>query len=237
MKPLIGVLTEITNERTVSAQYLYTKPIESAGGIPIVIPFTLNSELISKYAELCDGFFFSGGADIDPLYYGEEAIHECGEIQPYRDSVEFLMFNEAFKLKKPILAVCRGAQLVNVALGGALYQDIHSEFKTTITHRQIEPKLAHSHEVDIMPGTPLYELFGQSRARVNSFHHQAVKFIGKDLSVMAMADDGLIEAFYYVGDGYLRAYQWHPERLYDQDNYNKRVFEDFIRECKKESEK
>ena len=233
MKPLVGILADVNNERTVSVFYPYTAAIERAGGIPIIIPFSLKSDLINSYAELCDGFFFTGGADIDPLYYGEEAVAECGELHPYRDSLEFLMFDEAMRKRKPVLAICRGAELVNVALGGTLYQDIHSEVDTTVTHRQIEPTFAHSHEVNIIPDTPLAELFHAGRVKVNSFHHQATKIIGRDLLPMATADDGIVEALYYTGDNYLRAYQWHPERLFDADNYNRKIIEDFILACKK----
>lgn len=232
MKPVIGILADVDNERTVSVFYPYTSAIEKAGGLPLIIPFSIKEESINEYVELCDGFFFTGGVDIDPLYYGEEAIPECGELHPYRDSLEFSVFDEAMRRRKPILAVCRGAELVNVALGGTLYQDIHSEVDTTVTHRQIEPTFAHSHEVNVIPGTPLAELFSAERVRVNSFHHQATRVIGRDLRTMAVADDGIVEALYYTGDNYLRAFQWHPERLYDVDSYNKKIFEDFILACK-----
>lgn len=232
MKPLIGILSSVDNEQSTSVMARYASVIERSGGLPILIPFTLNGEQHRAYTEVCDGFFFTGGADIDPLYYGEEASADCGEIQPYRDSLEFSMLDEVLRAKKPILAVCRGAQLVNVAFGGTLYQDIHNEYKTDISHRQAEPLLSHSHEVEISEGTPLKELFGENRVRVNSFHHQAVKTLGAGLCAMALADDGLIEAFYLIGKSYLRAYQWHPERLYDKDGYNKKIFDDFIAACR-----
>ena len=231
MKPIIGILADIDNERTVSALYPYTHSIERSGGLPMIIPFTIRSDSIEEYVNLCDGFLFTGGADIDPLYYGEEAIPECGDLQPYRDSLEFLIFGEALRLGKPIMAICRGAELVNVAMGGTLYQDIPAEFRTDIKHRQAEPKFSHSHKVNIVPETPLSSIIGAERIRVNSFHHQGIRILGKHLIPMAKADDGLVEAFCYDGESYLRAYQWHPERLYDADNYNKKLFDDFLSVC------
>ena len=233
MKPIIGILAEIDNERTVSVLYPYTSAIEKSGGLPLIIPFTIKSDIIDEYTALLDGFLFTGGTDIDPLYYGEEAIPECGELHPYRDSLEFLVFGEAMRLGKPIMAICRGAELVNVALGGTLYQDIGSEYETSIAHRQTEPKFSHSHKINVVEGTPLSDLFPEARVKVNSFHHQAIRALGHGLKPMAVADDGIVEAMYYLGDNYLRAYQWHPERLYGADNYNKKLFDDFILACEK----
>lgn len=237
MKPIIGVLTSVDNERTTSAVSLYVEPIERSGGIPIVLPFTLNSSTHKKYAELCDGFFFSGGADIDPLYYGEEASAYCGELEPYRDSHEFSMLDDVLRLKKPILAICRGIQLINVGLGGTLYQDIPSELNTPISHRQKEPKLSHSHHINVLADTPLSDIFGEGEILVNSFHHQAIKSLGKGLSPMAFAEDGIIEAVYLKDYPYLRGYQWHSERLYDSDSYNRKLLDDFICACKELSVK
>lgn len=236
MKPVIGILSDINNERVASALYPYTLSIERSGGIPVIIPFTIKSEMICEYVNLCCGFLFTGGADIDPLYYGEEAVHECGELQPYRDSLEFLIFNEAMRQGKPIMGICRGAELVNVALGGTLYQDIESEIETHIAHRQTEPKFSHSHKVNVLHETPLSRIADSERIRVNSFHHQAIRILAKDLIPMAIAEDGIIEAVYYSGESYLRAYQWHPERLYDADKLNRLLFEDFINACKERKE-
>ena len=149
----------------------------------------------------------------------------------YRDELEFKVFQRAIDTSKPILAICRGAQLVNVALDGTLYQDIPSELHTRISHRQSEPKFSPSHDVRIIVDTPLYEMMKTEQIKANSFHHQAIKTLGKGLEVMALADDGIVEAFYSTGEQYLRAYQWHPERLYETDIYNRRIFDDFIESC------
>lgn len=129
------------------------------------------------------------------------------------------------------MAICRGAQLVNVALGGTLYQDIPTEIISNIPHRQTEPKDSHSHEICVFENTPLRNLVMSERIKVNSFHHQALKLLGNGLSVMATADDGVIEAVYSTEHPYLLAYQWHPERLFDADNLNRVLFTDFIDAC------
>lgn len=136
------------------------------------------------------------------------------------------------KTSKPILAICRGAQLVNVALGGTLYQDIPSEVPTKILHKQSEPDFSPSHDVKIMNNTPLYEMMRTEQIKGNSFHHQAIKALGKGLEIMAIAEDGIIEGVYSSGKQYVRAYQWHPERLFDTDAQSRMIFEDFIHACK-----
>ena len=124
-------------------------------------------------------------------------------------------------------------QLINIALGGTLYQDISSEKKNSISHRQHQPKFSPSHKVNIVSNTPLHRLVGKKYITANSFHHQGINILGKKLSAMAMTDDGLIEAICFEGKRYIRAYQWHPERLYVMDSMNKLLFDDFIEACNK----
>lgn len=231
MRPLIGMLVEIDNELSAKVLNTYVHAIERTGGIPIPFPYVDEDETVDRLIDSCDGFLFTGGVDIDPVRYGEEAGEYIGDIQRHRDEFEFNVFQRVIKTSKPILAICRGAQLVNVALGGTLYQDIPSEVQTKISHRQSEPKFSFSHDVRIMPDTPLYEMMGTEQIHANSFHHQAIKALGKGLEVMAIAEDGIIEAVYLPGERYVRAYQWHPERLVDADTHNRMIFEDFIHAC------
>lgn len=232
MRPIIGVLAEVDDECSTKVKSPYIRAMEACGATPILLPYVDDGEVVARFAELCDGFFFTGGADIDPKRYGEEARENIGNIRPYRDQFEFHIFQKVIKTAKPILAVCRGAQLVNVALGGTLYQDIPSEVHTPISHKQSEPKNAPSHEVQILADTPLHALVGAERMQANSFHHQAIKALGKGLEIMAVAQDGIIEAVYALGERYIRAYQWHPERLFEIDTQNRLIFEDFICACK-----
>lgn len=233
MKPLIAILGPVDDERSVNLLNTYSAAIESSGGAPVLIPYTESEELISHYVKVCDGVLFSGGCDIEPKRFGEETKATCGNIQKNRDALEFFFFKKAFEEKKPIMAICRGIQVINVALGGTLYQDIPTEIPSEIPHRQKEPRSMPSHEVKILSDTPLMELIGKERMTANSFHHQAIKALGEGLEVMALADDGIIEAVYYNGENYILGYQWHPERLCAIDEDNKALFDDFLSVCRK----
>ena len=231
--PIIAILSQVDNEKNTKLASSYTEAIENAGGIPIIFPYSENEETIDKLVKICDGFLFSGGADIEPELYGEKKSAFCDASQSYRDKLELCVFRKAFAAGKPIMGICRGIQLINVALGGTLYQDIPSEYKTEVTHRQTEAQNMPSHSVAIEEGTPLSIIAGGNMA-ANSFHHQALKHLGDGLAVMATADDGLIEAVYHTEYPYLRAYQWHPERLWKINRENKMLFDDFIEATEKQ---
>jgi putative glutamine amidotransferase len=231
MKPIIAILGAVDDDKTVTLQNTYTRAIEAAGGLPLIIPYTENEESIAEYVKICDGFLFSGGCDIEPRKFGEDTLPECGKIQLYRDYIELEIFKRAFDEKKPIMGICRGIQLINVALGGTLYQNIPTQISTDIPHRQTEAKNQPSHSVKIFSDTPLMELISKERMTANSFHHQSIKSLGEGLEVMALADDGIIEAIYRNGENYILGYQWHPERLFDTDADNKALFDDFISAC------
>ena len=233
INPTIGLLCDIDNDKVTSLFNTYVSAIVHTGGVPIMLPYVKDSDVMDRYIRLCDGFVFTGGVDVDPAHYGEDKSEFCGEIQPFRDELEFAMFPKIFSSNKPILAICRGAQFVNAALGGTLYQDIPSEYETGILHRQTEGKNEFSHDVVIKKDTPLHELVGSLRMKANSFHHQAIKKAGHDLVPMAYADDGIIEALYHTEHVYLRAYQWHPERLFEKSQDNNAIFSDFIGACHK----
>lgn len=231
MAHIIGILAEVDSDFNTRVQPPYIKAIELAGGLPVLLPYVSDEETIESFISICDGFFFTGGADVDPKRYGEQPKSTCGDIQYNRDTLEFKVFEKVINTSKPILAICRGAQLVNVALGGTLYQDIPTEIDTSISHRQTEPKFSPSHDVSVIENTPLYTLVGVERIKGNSFHHQSIKTLGKGLEIMALASDGVVEAAYLSGERYLRAYQWHPERLCASDKHNRLIFDDFIKAC------
>lgn len=233
MKPIIGMLAEVDDERLTHVRPAYVHAIEAAGGLPLLLPYIEDAEAVADFVALCDGFFFTGGMDVDPARYGEKIKPTCGTIQRYRDDLEFRVLGEVLKTDKPILAICRGAQLVNIAFGGTLYQDLPSEYDTSVLHRQRESDFAPSHPILVERGTPLFELVGKATMMGNSFHHQAIKTLGEGLEVMARAEDGMIEAVWATRARYLRAYQWHPERLYDLDADNRTVFAEFISEARK----
>ena len=231
-RALIGITVDIEDDRFLSTPAAYMTAVERAGGVPLILPFCEDEETIKHYVELCDGFLFSGGNDIDPARYGEERSQNCGELALLRDDLEFRLLDEIMKTNKPILAICRGMQFINVAFGGTLIQDIHTEISTDISHRQIEPKFDFSHSVNVIEGTPLYDMVGCGRIPANSFHHQAVKRMAEGFELMAVADDGIAEAMYFKGERYIRAYQWHPERLFEIDGNARVIFSDFIKMCR-----
>ncbi len=210
--PLIGILPNMLDGGISSVGMSYTQAIEAAGGMPILLPYTTDGALLSRFAALCDGFLFTGGVDIHPARFGERISPACGQITPPRDEVELAAFRYVYPTGKPILGICRGCQLLNVALGGTVVQDIPSAVGSAVAHQRARASdPAPSHRVEILESTPLRELFGAS-AVVSSYHHQAIGRLGAGLEVMATAADGVIEAAFAPAHPFLWAIQWHPER-------------------------
>jgi len=231
--PIIGIIASAKDVADVTAPAPYVAAIEAAGGVPVILPCGADFDIYCRFVELCDGFMFTGGCDIHPARYGEDILPECGNIQEHRDVIELAFFEKAIKTDKPIIAICRGIQMVNVALGGTLYQDIPSQIHTALTHSQTEGRFEPSHSVTVVENTPLAAMTGGKTSMVaNSFHHQAIKALGRGLAVMAYADDGVIEAVYLPNKPYFRAYQWHPERLQAIDADNLAIFSEFIKACR-----
>ena len=230
MSKIIGILPSVDKNKNSTALYHYVCSIEQAGGTPIVLPYCETDSVLDDFVRLCDGFCFAGGSDIDPARYGEVKKETCGDIIEPRDDFDFRAFEKILKTGKPILGICRGAQLINVALGGTLYQDIPSEINTAINHRQTEADEVATHEVHIAEDSPLYKILGQTRIGVNSFHHQGAKKLGDGLISIAHSEDGVYEAYYLPSHRYLLAIQWHPERLYDE--FSGKIFKDFVSKCK-----
>ncbi len=184
------------------------------GVMPILIPDLPGDRLI-PYLEQMDGFVFQGGADIAPGTYGATPI-ENGRWpgDPHRDRYELTLMDWAFRNRKPVLAICRGFQLMNVFFGGTLYQDLNLETSSPVEHRNAETYDRVNHAVVCPEGSLLGRIYGVQGFRVNSVHHQGVKTLGKHLKVDAHCpDDGLIEAFHYEGPEPVsfQGVQWHPE--------------------------
>lgn len=233
MTPLIGILPVVDGEKKSKIENTYIRAVEASGGHVIMLPYTENAESIRRFVDMCDGFIFSGGADIEPCRYGEEKSEKCGETTPYRDAIEFAVFSEAIKTNKPIMGICRGSQLINVALGGTLYQDIPSEIESDLTHKQEHPHSEPAHETGVVSGSLLHQVIGKSRIHINSLHHQAAKKLGAGLVPMAIADDGVIEGTYLPGERLLWGFQWHPEKTFDKSEDSRLIFKKFVEECGK----
>ena len=212
MKPIIGILP-LFDEKKESYWMRpgYMKGIMNAGGIPVMLPFIENIEDIKQLSENFDGFLFTGGPDIDPTYYHEEKKENCGDLTPYRDTLE--------------------SQLLNVLCGGTLYQDLPSEYQSTIIHRMKPPYDNKQHTVTLIEDTPLKSLLNKTILPVNSCHHQAIKELGNDLQPMAISEDGLIESCYAPHKKFVWGVQWHPE-LMCTEKESQKIFEEFIRKCR-----
>lgn len=175
-KPLIGVVPLYDSEKE-SFWMLpgYMKSIEAAGGIPVMLPMTADDGILEELVGTLDGFLLTGGQDVDPALYGAEKSPACGETCPARDAMEPKLLRRTLDADKPVFGICRGIQLLNVYLGGTLYQDLPAEHGSAVDHHMTPPYDRAVHEVTILADTPLAALLGKMRLGVNSYHHQAVK--------------------------------------------------------------
>jgi len=201
-KPLIGITTDI-EDGYLKLKHNYCEAIVMSGGVPILIPPSADTAL---YAERINGLLIPGGDDLDPLYYHEEMMPQVKPAARQRSDFEISLLNDILKLRKPVLGICYGMQLLNVYFGGTLYQDIASQLAVEINHKK------DYHNIVITENRFLEE----GKFSVNSTHHQAVKEPGDNLSPFAYSPDNLIEAFYLKNYDFLLGVQWHPERLLEQ---------------------
>ena len=231
LQSLGGVSAEIPPSWVMSQRYIQT--LVQAGAIPWMIPLVDESTLRGIYDGL-DGVFLPGGADIDPATYGAGAHVACDRTDPERDRVELSLAKWAMADGKPVLGVCRGLQMINVAAGGTLFQDLATQRPGSIKHDyfpfngQSFTRDYLAHTVDVAADSRLARLYGAGELRVNSMHHQGIRELGHGLRVTAVAPDGLIEAIETVADAYVFAVQWHPEALTDRDDRSAAMFRDFI---------
>ena len=210
-RPIIGITANIT-DGNVSLLSGYFKSIYEAGGIPIVIPPSDNLTILSNLLDSLDGILLSGGADINPLFLGEDPVRELHNINPYRDRQELMIVKMAADRQIPILGICRGIQVMTAALGGTLYQDIYSQAEgKLIKHSQDLDRAYASHIVNIEEDSTLAGIMGKTVLPVNSFHHQAVKEPAPGFKVCARSNDGIIEAIESTEYKSMLGVQWHPE--------------------------
>jgi putative glutamine amidotransferase len=194
MTPIIGLIANIEKDLRVNMHGAYGLSIEKSGGLPLVLPYIESEEIIDAFVDSCDGFLFTGGADVEPEYYGEEKKDTCGETEPSRDKLEFTVLKKVLAKNKPILGICRGLQLINAAMGGTLYQDIPTECGSDIRHVQTEDKYAPSHPIFVEKDTPLFHLVGKGIMTGNSFHHQAIKTLADDASLREGMKENCLKA-------------------------------------------
>ena len=235
MKPIVGITPSAQVDELAHGtfhRYLisapYVRAVEASGAIPLVLP--PQSDAADALADLLDALLLSGGADVAPARYGDASVHsETYGIDSERDAFEIELFGAMLNRNKPVLGICRGIQVINVALGGTLIQDIPSQHpgSAAIGHRQQERGLAASSVGHLV--TPrdeeLLPIFGDSTLGVNSFHHQAIRDLAPDLIPVAFSPDGLIEAVAMSGNRPVFAVQWHPELMFEAHPQHLRPFE------------
>ncbi len=232
MKPIIGVAAryeESTGNYWSRPGYL--EGMEEAGAAPVLLPLTEEEALLAQFTELCSGFLFPGGQDLDPALYGEERTERCEAVVPKMDGGERALFRFALASGKPLLGVCRGLQLFNVMLGGTLYQDFPTEQPGSVIHRGKTLDDEVRHPVSVLPDTLLAQVLSAGEIEVNSYHHQGIKKLGKGLQIAAAAPDGLIEAAFLRDHRFALAVQWHPELIYQTDENSRKIFRAFAAAC------
>ncbi len=196
----------------------YVNAILRAGGIPLILPPVIRSADVSDVVDSLDGLLLTGGEDIDPARFGEAPHPKLGTVDPERDRFELAILQEAQRRSMPVLAICRGIQVVNVALGGTLWQDIPSQRPGGLVHAARTPRDARAHPVELVPGSRAAQALAATRIEINSFHHQSIKDLAPGLSITGVAPDGEIESVEGPPDGpWLLAVQWHPEEFHHHE--------------------
>lgn len=229
--PLIGVTTSITVGKQPERAYVnsaYLAAIQMAGGVPVPVTPQLDARSQQELLAILDGFLLTGGGDLDPAAFNEPPHPTLYEVAPARDRLEIALVHHAMESRKPLLAVCRGIQVLNVALGGTLFQDVASDPGSEIQHQQDKddtPRNEPTHPVKVVAGSRLAQVLGTTDLRVNSMHHQAVKAVGRGLVPVAFAPDMVIEGVELEEpDRFVLGVQWHPEELTDREPSARRLF-------------
>jgi len=225
MAPLIAVSTSVTVDKYPERAYVnaaYLDAVQQAGGVPVPLPPQLSPASREVILERVSGVLLTGGGDVDPSRFGEAAHPTTCEVSTVRDTLEIELTHWAIARRRPLLAVCRGLQVLNVALGGSLYQDIPSELGSPFDHSQTGPqgraRNTIAHRVKARDGSRLAGILGALEVDVNSFHHQAIKQLGRGLADVAWAPDSIIEGVELTDAGqFVVGVQWHPEELVAQD--------------------
>jgi len=236
--PLIGISTGVSASGTMSVGSTYLHSVENAGGLPVLLPVILDSIECENILSHLDGVILTGGEDVDPIRYGEQTLPECGRITGARDTSDLLIARCAVRNNIPLLGICRGEQVTNVALGGTLYQDLPSQVGTMVQHNQTVGRDTATHVAAILPGTHLSKVLGGiDSLGVNTFHHQAVKDLAPGMHLNAMTPDGVVEGFEGLPEVDVMAVQFHPEGFaqYGWEPYLS-IFKDFISRAQKRAD-
>ncbi|MFW5985186.1 MAG: gamma-glutamyl-gamma-aminobutyrate hydrolase family protein [Halanaerobiaceae bacterium] len=224
---VIGVTIGYSNQQETKLELHanYLNVIKKAGGLPVILPPQIEPEVLEQLLDKIDGLLFSGGTDVDPYYFGEEPKKGLRRVDPGRDKFEMKLVNWALEKKVPVLALCRGIQVLNIALGGTIIQHLDGGLK----HEQDAPYSYPSHKVFLTENGYLQQVYGKTEIAVNSFHHQALQKTGSGLKVEASSSDGIVEAVSLPDHPFVVGVQWHPERMYKTEPLQLKLFQKFVR--------
>ena len=238
MAPIIGITATLKEDiDTVAERPLgkfvrtdldYVEGVTGAGGVPVVLPPLGDERAAGAVMQSLDGLLLSGGSDLDPSYYGEEPNPELGPTIPERDAYEMALVGLALRRGIPVFGICRGMQVLNVALGGTLYQDLPSQWdRDVLKHRQVTPKWQPTHEVEVSEGSYVAEVMGRDVVKVNSYHHQGIKDLAEGLVVTGRSTDGVVEAVEAkdFSERWLLGVQWHAEAMRGAGPQQESLFE------------
>jgi putative glutamine amidotransferase len=231
-KPLIGLTTSrmqnIARLPIFSTNIPYAKSVAEAGGIPILIPLCLSDDDLDLLISRVDGILFTGGYDVDPRRYGNQPHPKVEGVDADRDRMEIHLVQALIHQGKPFFGICRGFQVINIALGGSLYEDLFEQFSSEIIHDNHDHSRNYlAHNIDVRSGSRLSEFLGIGNVGVNSLHHQGVSRLARGLQLSAMAPDRLVEAFELADYPFGLAVQWHPEELQEHASM-RNLFKAFV---------
>lgn len=239
-KPIIGIAGNIFSMENyeipgIDRSYVnedYIQAVEKAGGIPLVLPVVEGQDLVEEQVDICDGIILTGGQDVNPLLYNEGPHEKLGYVNLKVDKYQLNIAQIVIRQDKATLGICRGLQMLNIARGGTLYQDLSGMEGEVMKHFQDGERYELSHSIDIKKGNILEELWGE-KILINSYHHQCIKDLGKGVEVIAQASDGAIEAIRLEDKEFIIGLQWHPEMMAVEYGEMLAIFDELVRESKK----
>ena len=231
-KPLIGLTpSHNTDNNDIQMRPTYIKALTAAGAIPVVLPLTSSEDDLRQLVDTLDGFLFTGGPDVHPFLFGEETLDRCGSVSAERDQMELALLPLVMETGKPVLGICRGIQLLNIGLGGTIWQDIPSQVKSDfpLAHTQPFAYALPSHNVTLQPDSRLAKIAEAETLSVNSMHHQAVRDVAPSLVASARSSDQLVEAVEMPDYPFFIGVQWHPEYLWEKNEAAARLLSEFVK--------
>ncbi|MBR2823209.1 MAG: gamma-glutamyl-gamma-aminobutyrate hydrolase family protein [Clostridia bacterium] len=227
----IGIVPTQVDDMKESVSLAYPEAVLAAGGLPVLFPVSHEETRLALLLSQVDGLLLTGGGDVEPALYGEERLPVCGEASPERDAMEFPLLRMALARKMPVLAICRGMQVLCAALGGTLYQDLPTQFSAEISHSRMDRPADPIHPVRLLAGTKLAVIIGTDTLDVNTRHHQGAKTLPDCLIPSAVAPDGLVEGIELTEYPFAVGVQWHPESMQARYPLHRKIFDAFIRAC------